>query len=352
MRYKSLDNVNQGEKLGKNILADDGRILLHKGVVLTVGLLTKLRMMGVHSLFIEDDRFPDIDHEEVISETTKRRAVQTLSESIQYIQQDKPVNTKNVQETVTTLLDELMENKDVLIAVTDIRTQSNALFIHLLQVCLMSSMIGIQMGMNRSRLEELAVGALLHDAGKYAGPIPVRELPQGYAGNEEELKHHSWKGFNLLRKSSEISTLSAHIALAHHEHLDGTGAPRGMSEEDIHFLAKIVAVTNDYDRLTSEGEEGEDRQLFPHEAAEYIMSRTGEWYDHNVVWKFLRAVAFYPNGTQVKLSNNRTAVVTGQHKGLPQRPVVRTYERDGESFLYEEIDLAANPTVFITKVYE
>lgn len=346
MRYVTIDAVNQGEQLGKHIFASDGRILLNEGVTLTVGLLSKLRQMGVTSLFIKDDRFDDIEVEEVVSETTRRETIQALSDSIQYMQQGKNLNTEEIQSNVNSIIEEILQNAEVLIHLTDIRTKENEMFVHLVNVCIMAVMIGVHMKLSKPKLQELAVGAVLHDIGKTVDRVKVSDIPTGYKPEDELMKHHSWKGFNVLRKAPDVSTLSAHIALAHHEHVDGSGEPRGLASEDIHLLAKIVAVANEYDHLTS----GETR-LFPHEACEHIMARTNIRHDHNVVWKFLRSIAFYPNGSQIQLSNGLTGVVTDQHSGLPQRPIVRVFDPDEDGTIFEQIDLAQQPTLFITKVH-
>lgn len=349
MRYVSIDHVEQGEKLGKHIFASDGRILLSDGVTLTIGLISKLRQMGVSSIFVKDDRFADVKMEEVVSETTKRKAISALASSIQFIQNDTQMDGKSISTIVDKMIEEVMSNSDVLFHLTDIRTKDNDLFVHLVNVCIMSVMIGVQVGLPKQRIQELAVGALLHDIGKMVGEVKKRDIPIGYDRNDELMQHHSWKGFNTLRKAQDLSTLSAHIALAHHENVDGTGKPRGMSGNDIHFLAKIVAVANDYDHLVSDSED--DLALFPHEACERIMGLSNFRYDHNVVWKFLRCIAIYPSGVQVKLSDGSIGVVTGQHKGLPQRPIVRTFRPDGDDFLFNEVDLAKETTIFITKVF-
>ncbi|PYZ93323.1 metal-dependent phosphohydrolase [Salipaludibacillus keqinensis] len=349
MRYVFIDKVEQGEKLGRHIFASDGRILLNEGVTLTIGLISKLRQMGVSSLFVKDDRFEDVEVEEVVSETTRRKAVSAVAHSIQYIQQDKPLDGKAISDVVDLMIAEVMVNSDVLFHLTDIRTKDNQLFVHLVNVCIMSVMVGVQVGLNKKRIQELATGALLHDIGKLVGSVRKKDIPVGYDRDDELMKHHSWKGFNLLRKSADISTLSAHIALTHHENVDGSGEPRGMESNDIHFLAKIVAVANDYDHLTSRGEQA--KGMFPHEACEQIMGLTNVRYDHSIVWKFLRCIAFYPSGTQVKLNTGAIGVVTGQHKGLPQRPIVRTFWQNGDDFLFDEVDLARETTVFITKVF-
>ncbi|GEL08160.1 HD-GYP domain-containing protein [Salisediminibacterium halotolerans] len=350
MRYVSIDQLDQGEQLGKHIYASDGRILLNQGVTLTIGLISKLRQMGVRSIFIKDDRFPEVEIEEVVSETTRREAISTLANSIQYLQEGQPIEGNSVSSIVEKIIDEVMANSDVLIHLTDIRTKDNELFVHMVNVCIISVMIGVQSGLGKAKVQELAAGAALHDIGKLIDRVSRRDIPTGYTERDELMNHHSWKGFNLLRKSPDISTLSAHIALAHHENIDGTGQPRGLEKNDIHLLARIVAVANDYDHMVSS--HTGSKSFFPHEACEIIMGQTNSRFDHQVVWQFLRSIAFYPNGTQVKLSSGLIGVVTSQHKGLPQRPVVRAYDPDGDGVLFEEVDLSKETTTFITRVFE
>ncbi|WP_100404646.1 HD-GYP domain-containing protein [Bacillus solitudinis] len=343
MRYTFLDNVEQGERLGKHIFASDGRILLQQGAQLTVGLISRLRHMGVQAIYIKDSRLQDLKIEEVVSEKVKRNTIETLKNSIQFVQTGKELEIRNIQASIRSILDEVLQNQQILLNLTDIRTDDNHLYIHSVNVCIISAIVGIRLGLDRVKLQELAMGALLHDIGKI---IPDQAATEDLAQND-----HTWKGFNTLRKNKEISILSAHIALTHHEHVDGTGFPRKLTEEDIHIVSKIAAVANAYDRLINPapGERG----LFPFEACEHLMALTNRCFDHEVVWNFLRAIAFYPTGSQVKLSTGLTGIVVGQNSGLPQRPIIRTFHTSGGSssdFAIRHVDLAKETTVFINNV--
>ena len=232
----------------------------------------------------------------------------------------------------------------MLVNLTDIRTNDNELFVHSVNVCIISIIVAIQLGLDPKRIQELAIGALMHDLGKV---LPEQQEAEEFQGG------HTWKGFNYLRKIKDISTLSAHVALTHHEHVDGTGFPRKLKGEDIHFLSKIVAVANHYDNLITAT--NGSAALLPHEACERIMGLSNIYFDHNVVWKFLRSIAFYPTGSQVKLTTGETGVVVAQHRGLPQRPIVRTFTIDhhtygGDDFEVKEVDLAKETTIFIESI--
>ncbi|PLR77561.1 metal-dependent phosphohydrolase [Bacillus sp. V3-13] len=344
MKYMPIDQVVQGEYLAKPIFASDGRALLEENVLLTFGLLSRLRQMGITALYIKDSSNPEImiDEEDVISQETKREAASLLSTLYQYVQSgEKDFKLKAVSKVASSIIDEITLRKEVLAHLNDIRTKDNALFLHSFNVCVLSVLVGLKMGLDRSKLRDLSVGALLHDIGKTTPDQP------GYSSKEND---HTWKGFNLLRKNPEVSKLSAVVALQHHEHPDGSGYPRSLTEGDIHLFSKIVAVTNDYDNMIY-GATG-DKPLFPYEACEKIMALTNLHYDHETVWNFLRSVAFYPNGSHVKLTTGETGVVVSQNRGLPQRPIVKVFKSsfhidDSE---VKEVNLAKETTVFIDKM--
>ncbi|PSL50869.1 HD domain-containing protein [Salsuginibacillus halophilus] len=345
MRYKLLHQVDQGDELARHIYASDGRVLLQEGVPLTVGLIAKLRHMGVWAVYIKDDTFGEVQVEEMVSETTRRETLGTLSACHAQIQKGGEVEIQDVQKSVTKLIEEILENKDLLLALTDIKTEANEIFVHSLNVCMTSILIGVKMNLNREKLQELAIGALMHDVGKVTGKVDRTKK------DRMQPEHHTWLGFDILRVNHEISTLSAHVALAHHEYLDGSGVPRKLEGNDIHALARITTVANDFDNLLTKGD-GE-KPMLPHEACENIMGATNLKYAHPIVWRFLRAVAFYPNGSQVRLTTGQTGVVIAQHKGLPQRPVVRAFNIVGhakEDYEFVDIDLAEERTVFIKEV--
>jgi HD-GYP domain-containing protein (c-di-GMP phosphodiesterase class II) len=354
MRHVLVDNVQPGNVLAKTIYTSDGRPLLNSGVQLTVGMLSTLRRLGVTMIYIKDERFEDVVIEEVVDDQTRREALSNFAAAVQCVQGGSDFNTKQISHASGSIVDEIMKNKKVLVNLTDIRTRDNQLFLHALNVCILSVVIGTNMGLNRAQLQDLAIGALLHDIGKIETPENLRkeeeaELPMGLSHDEK----HTWRGYKRLRKRNEISIVAAHVALQHHENIDGSGFPRGLKGEEIHQFAKIVAVANLYDNLIA-GDEVKAPML-PHEATEYVMSQAGKTLDHEAVIQFLRAIAVYPTGMSVKLDTGLTGVIVAQHKGLPARPVVRVFKREQgewESHEVQEVDLAKETTVFIAKVLQ
>ncbi|MBW5445621.1 HD domain-containing protein [Cohnella sp. CFH 77786] len=338
MRLIDIESVEPGQHLGKTIFSANGTVLLSSGVQLTVFMISTLKRLGVTAIYIDDPQFRDVEIEDLLSEETKRAVINQMSETFEALRSGKEFSTKAISQTIDQLLDDVMRNSGVAVHLSDIRTADNAAYVHAMNVCMLSTLIGLNMGLNMIQLKELSIGALLHDIGKLNAP----EIQEGRM-------HHAWRGFEMIKMKREFSLLIAHVAFQHHEAVDGTGLPRGITGDEIHPYAKIVAVANAYDNLLSRSESG--RPMLPHEACEHLNALSGTKLDHEALTQFMRIVSIYPNGISVKLSNRKIGVVVGQHRGLPGRPVVRVLSREDEDNVdAKEIDLAQHPTLFIEAV--
>jgi HD-GYP domain-containing protein (c-di-GMP phosphodiesterase class II) len=341
MKYVHVDTVEPGQYLGKTIFSGNGAILLSEGVQLTVYMINTLKRIGVTMVYIKDPALEDVEIVDVVSEETKRAVMQKMGETFASIRSGKELSSRALSLSIDTLLDEIMRNQDVLIQLTDIRTKDNEMYVHAVNVCMMSVMIGLNLGLTQTQLKELAIGALLHDIGKL-------ELTADDESSDPK-RHHTWRGFEVLKNKREYSLLIAHVAFQHHEQPDGEGVPRKLDGEQIHLYAKIVAAANMYDNLLSDPATG--KRLLPHEATERMMAMSGTKLDRDVLIQFLKTVSIYPTGASVRLSTRETGVVVGQHRGLPSRPVVRIVKQDTDGQLeVKEVDLAKMNTVFIEAV--
>lgn len=340
MKYVHIDSVEPGQYLGRTIFSSNGAVLLSEGVQLTVYMITTLRRIGVTMLYIKEPYLEDVEIVDVVSEENKRAVMQKMGEMLQSVRSGKDFNTKHISVSVDRLLEDVMQNKEVLLQLSDIRTKDNEQYVHALNVCTMSALIGINMGLTHTQIKELSVGALLHDVGK------VEKITDDTS--KDPKLHHTWRGFDLLKSKREFNLLIAHVALQHHEAPDGSGHPRGMTDEQIHIFGKIVAVANTYDNLLYDPVTG--KKTMPHEACETLTAMAGTKLDRECVIQFLRTVSVYPTGTSVRLTNRETGVVVGQHRGLPGRPIVRVVKKDEEELTVKEFDLAKHTTLFIDSV--
>lgn len=145
---------------------------------------------------------------------------------------------------------------------------------------------------------------------------------------------------------------SAYVAWQHHEKFDGTGYPCGLKGKEIHEYARITALADVYDALTTNRSYRE--QIMPHEAIEYLRDSEGTAFDPEIAEVFLDKIAPFPVGSIVLLNNGEKAVVIRINKEFPGRPVVASiYDGFGNRLLQPvERDLKKDLTLFITKVLE
>lgn len=359
MRLISINRCQPGERLAKPIYNSNGVTLIGAGVELTQNMLLHLEKMNVTAIYIEDKGTHDIVVEDIVSPETLRETLQLIVTTFESFRSDPTKWTRKIgdqslgrqfKKVMRAIIDEISANGAAMNLLGSACGVDNYIFAHSFHVTLYSTSLGIKMGYNESQLMELGIGAMLHDIGKMVIPQELLLKPGKLTADEmNEMKKHTEYGFDLLREQEEISLLSAHCAYQHHERLDGSGYPRGLTDEQIHPYAKIIAVCDVFDALTSRRSYREG--MLPHQALELIFSGAGILYDREVVERFRDTIALYPIGLSVVLNTGEEAVVVAYNQGIPSRPVVRVLtEPDGTKLSTPyEIDLSKNLQIVIAK---
>ncbi|ODA41278.1 HD-GYP domain-containing protein [Desulfosporosinus sp. BG] len=350
MRQVGVNSLKIGDILGKTIFSSSGRVLLGKGVKLTPLYIAKLRDMGISILYIEDDRFDDVIVEDVISEENRRQAMGILEKSMRAVRLGKNLDGFELKKIISKIVEEVLFKKDILVNMMDMRSFDNQIFAHSVNVCVLSTVLGKAMFLDREKLDTLAIGAILHDIGKVQLDQKLFSEAANLTPEEIELvKTHTILGFEDLRKRKDLSLVVAHIAFQHHEHMNGTGYPRHLKEGEIHPLAQIVAIADLYDRLTSDY--SDEKRIMPYEACEILMGLAGTLYPLEMVRLFLKNIAAYPTGVTVRLTTGEIGVVVDQNLSMPARPIVRVFDESefGQNVI-KEYNMVEKRTIFIREV--
>jgi putative nucleotidyltransferase with HDIG domain len=177
--------------------------------------------------------------------------------------------------------DETIEGWSLALEMRDDETQG-----HALRVADLAVELGRGMGMPEAALVHLRRGALLHDIGKMVVPDAILHKPGPLTAEEwDVMRRHPESGRDFLRKVSYLAP-ALDVPYAHHERWDGTGYPRGLAGEEIPLAARVFAVADSFDALTS------DRPYRPAWTEEatlaYIRERGGTHYDPGAVAVLLR----------------------------------------------------------------
>jgi putative nucleotidyltransferase with HDIG domain len=334
--------------LGEAILSSQGRVLLNRGFVLSDRMINRLRELGFTILIIDDEFSKDVIINEVISLERRREAMMTLDILNDGIKAGREVDIVRFKEVVNNIVEDVIFGKNILLSLIDMRSFDTQLFGHSVSVCVLAVVLGKVLHLDRETLYTLAVGAILHDIGMVQLPQDILNKRESFTPEEMTLfKTHTEKGFEILRARGDISLVSAHIAYQHHEVLDGSGYPRGLSGNKLHSLAQLVALADMYDNLVNDGPG--HSHVHPNEAVEILMARAGELFSYDLLKAFINHVAVYPNGCTVELNSGDTAIVVNQNKSFPTRPIVRVLQESSSSH-DRTYNMIEHLTLFITNV--
>jgi HD-GYP domain len=348
MRRVQIDNVDYGAKLAKTIFNSDGGVLLSAGLEIRDSFIQKLVKYGIREIYIEDDFSSDLQIKDAVCETTRNEARALITNLMNNYHFSESLDVEELKNTVYRIIEELLLQKDILYNLSDIKSVDDYTFQHCVNVCILSLITGIGLDFDLNQLRELGIGAILHDIGKLFIPKEIIQKPSQLTVEEfEHIKKHTVLGYELLKKIDKISLASAFISFGHHERYDGTGYPLQLKGENIHIYARIVAVADVYDALTSN--RVYRKKLKESEVYEYITSLAIHHFDPRVVDSFVKHVSIYPVGTGVLLNTGERALVIKSNIKLPTRPRIRIFSNDRRRTIdkFYEIELAEKTHIFI-----
>ena len=235
----------------------------------------------------------------------------------------------------------IARNPEAFLNLARLKNADNYTYLHSVAVCGLMIALGKQLGLSGRILKDAGVAGLMHDVGKALIPDDVLNKP-GKLTDEEfvVIKGHPRKGWEILNISEGANEIALDVCLHHHERVDGKGYPEKISGDELTLFARMGAVCDVYDALTS-------NRCYKNgwEPAE-ALRKMAEWrqghFDEKVFHAFVRAVGIYPTGTLVKLKSGNLAVVVEQtDKGLLM-PIVKAFfsTRSNEPFPSQTIDLS------------
>ncbi|MFD1954157.1 HD-GYP domain-containing protein [Paenibacillus thailandensis] len=359
MRKVQIDFVKPGDKLAKTVFQENGHVLLGEGVELSERYIQRLKMLGVDVLYIEDGKTEDLEPEDTIRDETRKSAVNAVYTTMNLFKDNQMLKGRTIApdmgKTFRSVFGEIMQDlatrPNVLVSLTNIHVTDAYIFQHAVNVAVLAGIMGIAKGYNRNQLEELGIGALLYDIGMTRIPPKLISHPGPLTAEEKAIvESHTTEGFQILRKYHDISLVSAHCALQHHERFNGSGYPRGLKHEDIHMYAQIVGLADTYDALTSP--RPHRKRYTPNEAIEFLFAAGNTYFDLDLIRLFCRHISIYPVSTTLLLSTGQVAVVSENNELALHRPRVRVIKEADGTEPKEPYELELKDELHITIVKE
>ncbi|GIC75866.1 HD-GYP domain-containing protein [Moritella sp. F3] len=242
-----------------------------------------------------------------------------------HIEEGTEINLCSVKTLTSELIDTLFTDSDALMCAINIRQKDEYLLEHSFAVSMLMALFCRHLGIEKSIIRELAIGAFLHDIGKIRTPDEILNKP-GKLTNDEFaiMKLHVNHSIDIIKSIPGISKLSLDVAGLHHEKLDGEGYPYGLAGQQISRYGRILTICDIYDALTANRcYKTGSTQL----KAFGILRNLGQagQIDLSLVNAFIKCMGVYPVGSLVKLSSNRLAIVEGYNHADPIRPKVNSF---------------------------
>jgi response regulator RpfG family c-di-GMP phosphodiesterase len=228
-----------------------------------------------------------VDASIVLASLTRALHVKRLEQEVEnyrhHLEEIVAEQTGQVREALRQIERSYDHTLEVLGAAIDLRDNPTAG--HSRRVFLYSIEIAKAMGGLESQMRNIAMGAWLHDIGKLAIPDAILLKP-GPLTDEERgiMQRHAQIGYDLVKGIAFLAD-AAEIIFAHHERCDGSGYPRGLKSQEIPAGARVFAVADTFDAMTSDRPY---RRALPFQASREVIERgAGKLYDSRVARVFL-----------------------------------------------------------------
>lgn len=229
---------------------------------------------------------------------------------------------KPVEDLSQSIIDNLFDNNDALSCLTLIKGTDKYLLEHSINCCILMGMFCQFLGHDRQTIEQVSLGALLMDLGMSSLPEEIRNNEGALSPAEwEVMKTHVDMGLDLLAQCQTVSEVTLTVIAQHHEREDGSGYPRGLKGDEVSPFARMAAIVDAYDAMTSNRPHKES--ITPTQALKGLTSI--ENLDQSLVNSFIQCVGVHPVGSLVQLTSGKLAIVSQHNKDDVLSPVVMSF---------------------------
>ncbi len=258
------------------------------------------------------------------------------------ISSGKTLSIANLNDVVNPLVDSILRNPGASIWLARLKSQDSYTYRHCIAVAIWCSVIGRQIGLPKKELTLLSMGGMLLDIGKLKIPGAILNKTAQLSEREFTLvKKHVELSLKMVESSSRtLPQAVIDMIASHHERFNGSGYPRALQGTQIPLYARIAAIADCYDAVTSQRVYA---QPIPHALA---IKKMYEWrgYDFQpeLIEAFIQSVGVYPAGTLVELSSGAVGIVIKENPGKRLRPQVLIILDSDKQQLpdFQEVNLA------------
>jgi HD-GYP domain-containing protein (c-di-GMP phosphodiesterase class II) len=344
-----LSEARPGMILARPVLSHTDNVLINENTVLNEQLLNLLLTWGIQNIGVkeplmvpEDNIFSLVSEEQLFCDNHSL-IVKDLRDAFEHTRYFKEAPLAKMNELADQAVETLINSSGVISHLFSIRTTDDYTFRHSVNVGIIAGIIGKWLDIKGRELRNLVLTGLLHDIGKTQIPLEILNKPGPLTPDElAVMQDHPSLGFELIKAAA--TKLPEPVVLGvwqHHERMDGHGYPFSVPGNEVSRFARIIAVADVYDAMTSD--RVYRKAVTPFNVVAEVFGSTFSVFDPAVAVPFINRVKDSLIGYIVRLSDGNQARVIYLDRDRPAQPVVRL--ADGRY-----IDLEKNRELTIVEV--
>ena len=236
----------------------------------------------------------------------------------------KALNASDAMPLVEEIASSLMRNSGAVISLARLKNKDNYTYMHSVAVSALMMALARQLELTDKQVHQAGMAGLMHDIGKTKTPLDIINKPTNLTDAEfSVIKNHTVEGHQILLESHGMSDIVLHVCLQHHEKLDGSGYPARLANEDIDMFAKMGAVCDVYDAITSV--RAYKKGWEPAESIRKMAEWGNHYFDRQIFYAFVKSVGIYPIGSLVRLASDHLGVVIEQTDSSLLTPILMVF---------------------------
>jgi HD-GYP domain-containing protein (c-di-GMP phosphodiesterase class II) len=261
------------------------------------------------------------------------------------MRKDGFVDVQAAQPMVEGILTSVTRNANALLGLSKLRSVDEYTYTHCINVAVLAVVFGRHLGFGDITLSRVGLAGLFHDLGKARVPDTILNSPRRLTPDEFSImKRHPELGWEQVRDNPMVYDEVLAGMLEHHEKYNGLGYPRGLKGEEISIIARILAVVDVYDALTSR--RVYKAAMLPHKALGLMYGMRGQDFHPGFVERFIRCLGIYPVGSVVELNTGQRGVVSKANAREPLLPeVIVVRDPKGRPAQQRRLDLSGQTAV-------
>lgn len=235
----------------------------------------------------------------------------------------KAITTDKISSLVSQISKSVNKDPSIILNVARLKTKDEYTYLHSVSVCALMMNLGRRLGLDEVVVQDLGMAGMLHDLGKMSIPDFILNKPGKLDDDEWKfVRSHPEKGHAILSQADCGTPTALDVCLHHHEKMDGTGYPFRIPGENISLAARMAAICDVYDAITSQ--RSYNKPLSGAMALAKMMSWRGH-FDQKLLRAFVESLGIFPIGSIVHLTNETLAVVIGEDPEDYSMPLVRIF---------------------------